>query len=39
LPENKLDYTFMAFARITYSGTRSTINSSKQNIKNNEAKS
>jgi hypothetical protein len=26
LPENKLDYTFMAFAKITYSGARSTIN-------------
>jgi len=30
LPEKKLDYTFMAFAKITYSGARSTINSSKQ---------
>ena len=39
LPENKLDYTFMAFAKITYNEARSTINSSKQNIKNNEAKS
>jgi hypothetical protein len=39
LPENKLDYTFMAFAKITYSGAKNTINPSKQNIRSNEAKS